>query len=127
MKRPYPRNDVDYDVKHPIYVNNDTSVMNSRYSIYNKIVNLDFPVLEIKLTNSISQNETYLGYYYTTDKNETLYQISKKFYGNERYWWVIAKANNLKDENISYLNKDITLTIPAFSELNKTGGYFNAV
>lgn len=127
MKHPYPINNVNYDIKKPVYAKNNESILNSRYSIYRKIVNLDFPVLEIKLTNSISQNETYLGYYYTTNKNETLYQISKKFYSTERYWWIIAKANNLKNDGISYLDKNITLTIPAFSELQKTGGYFNAI
>lgn len=126
MNHPYPNNNnVKYKVKTPIYVKNNTTNNSSRYSVYQKIDNYDFPALEIKLTNSISKNDTYLGYYYTTTKNETLYQISKKYYDDEKLWWVLAKANNLKNEGISVLNEGITLSIPAKSELNRPGGYFN--
>lgn len=122
--KPYPRNNVNFKIKNPVYVNYDAASSNSRYSIYKKIDNLDFPALEIKLTNAISKNETYKGYYYTTIKNETLFSIAKKYYDDESLWWIIAKANNLKNNGIQVLEKGIILTIPAFSELTSSGGYF---
>lgn len=124
MSRPYPRNNVDYDVITPTYRRNTINTL-SRYSVYREITNLPFLALEIKLSNSISKNETYKGYYYTTTRNETLYQIAKKYYGNENYYWVIAKANNLKNEGIAILESNITLVIPAFIELTTAGGYFS--
>lgn len=122
--KPYPRNNVNYDVVTPVYSTRGQINTNSRYSIYRQITNLPFRVLEIKLTNSISKNPTYRGYYYTTTKNETLYQIAKKYYDNENLYWVIAKANNLKNDGISILEQGITLNIPAFIELTTNGGYF---
>ena len=124
--KPYPRNNVNYDVITPTYEKGNINII-SRYSIYKRITNLPFEALEIKLTNSISKNETYRGYYYTTTKNETLYQIAKKYYDDENYWWIIAKANNLQNDGISILEPNITLSIPAFMELTTTGGYFSVV
>lgn len=121
--KPYPRNNINYDIVTPTY---EKSVVNvtSRYSVYRQITNLPFKALEIKLSNSISKNTTYQGYYYTTTQNETLYQISKKFYNTENYWWIISKANSLKDDDISIIPPGVTLSIPVFIELTKTGGYF---
>ena len=124
--KPYPRNNVNYNVITPTYEKGNINIV-SRYSIYKRITNLPFEALEIKLTNSISKNETYRGYYYTTTKNETLYQIAKKYYDDENYWWIIAKANNLQNDEISILEPNITLSIPAFMELTTTGGYFSVV
>ena len=59
-------------------------------------------------------------------RNETLYSIAKKYYDKESYYWIIAKANGLKDKNISVIKKGVTLVIPNLSELQKEGGYFNA-
>lgn len=123
--KPYPRNEINFKPITPNYVTYDTPYLTSRYSTYRKIDNLNFPVLEIKLTNSISSNETYKGYYYTTKKNETLYQIAKDYYDSEDYWWIIAKANGLKNNGIQALEQGITLNIPAFSELTGPGGYFS--
>lgn len=122
--KPYPRNNIDYDIITPVYVKNETTNANSRYSIYRIIDNLPFKALEIKLTNSISKNETYKGYYYTTTKKETLYEIAKKYYDDESLYWVIAKANNLKNEGITVLDINTTITIPTFAELTRQGGYF---
>ena len=122
--KPYPRNNIDYDIITPVYVKNETTNANSRYSIYRVIDNLPFKALEIKLTNSISKNETYKGYYYTTTKKETLYEIAKKYYDDESLYWVIAKANNLKNEGITVLDINTTITIPTFAELTRQGGYF---
>ena len=121
--KPNPRNNINYDIVTPTY---EKSVVNvtSRYSVYRQITNLPFRALEIKLSNSISKNTTYQGYYYTTTQNETLYQISKKFYDTENYWWIISKANNLKDDDISIIPPGVTLSIPVFIELTKTGSYF---
>lgn len=124
--KPYPRNNINYNVITPTYEKGNINIV-SRYSIYKRITNLPFEALEIKLTNSISKNETYRGYYYTTTKNETLYQIAKKYYDDENYWWIIAKANNLQNDGISILEPNITLSIPAFMELTTTGGYFSVV
>lgn len=125
MNKAYPRNNIKFDSITPIYEQNDMLNKESRYSIYRIISNLNFPALEIKLTNSISKNETYKGYYYTTTKNETLYQIAKKYYGNEQFYWIIAKANGLKNDGISIIDKNVTLVIPLMSELQDTGGYFD--
>lgn len=121
----YPNNKIDFKVISPEYIKNDTSNKQSRYSVYRKITNLPFQALEVKLLNTISKNPTYEGYYYTTKENETLQQISKKYYNTERLWWVIAKANNLKNESLITLNKNMTIVIPQLLELTKENGYFN--
>ena len=84
--KPYPNNNIYYDVITPNYVKYDTPFTDSRYSIYKKIDNIGFPALEIKLENKITKKETYQGYYHTTSKNETLYQISKMYYNDEKFW-----------------------------------------
>lgn len=124
--KPYPRNKINYIPITPIYAKQDTAKQ-SRYSPYRLITNLDPIALEIKLTNSISSNETYRGYYYTTSRNETLYEIAKNYYNSESYWWIIAKANGLKNDGVSILSQGVTLRIPLFSELTRQGGYFNNV
>lgn len=123
--KPYPRNDLNMNIITPIYAKNTTADAESRYSIYRKITNLGFSALEIKLTNSISKNKTYKGYYYTTQNNETLYSIAKKYYNDETLWWVLAKANNLKNGEITVLDKNVTLLVPALVELTAAGGYFS--
>lgn len=122
--KPYPRNNVNYDVITPTY-EKGTTIVTSRYSIYRRITNLPFQALEIKLTNSISKNLTYRGYYHTTTKNENIYEISKKYYNDENYYWIILKANNLKDDTL-IIDKGVTLNVPSFTELTTTGGYFSA-
>lgn len=122
---PYPRNDINYDIVTPVYVNNSTAEQNSRYSIYRQLTNFDFSALEIKLINKISKNKTYKGYYHTTKEKETLYSIAKKYYDNESLWWVIAKANNYKDNKLCVIDKGTTIVIPSFSELTADNGYFN--
>ena len=124
--KPYPRNDIDYKIVTPTY-ENGTSVVTSRYSVYRRITNLPFEALEIKLTNSISKNSTYRGYYYTTTKKETVYEIAKKYYNDEQYYWILCKANNLKNDNSTIIDKGVTLNIPAFSELTAAGGYFSTI
>lgn len=123
--KPYPRNEITIKPITPIYTKNTTPYQDSRYSIYRVIDNLPKDALEIKLTNSISQNETYNGYYYTTKQNETLYSIAKKYYDNEKFYWVIAKANRMKDDGLSIIPKNTTLVVPSFSELQNDGGYFS--
>lgn len=123
--KPYPRNVINYIPITPVYIKNNTNYKNSRYSTYRIIDNNPKRSLEIKLTNSITQNSTFNGYYYTTTENETLYQIAKKYYGNEYFYWIIAKTNNLKDDSLSVIQKGTTLIIPNFRELQKDGGYFS--
>lgn len=125
--KPYPRNNIDYKPIVPIYVDNTITKDYSRYSIYRIIDNLPNKAYEIKLNTLISTNNTYKGYYYTTTKNDTLYSIAKKYYNNESYYWIVAKANGLKDNNISVIKPNTTLVVPALSELQKKGGYFNAI
>lgn len=122
--KPYPKNNIDYKPITPIYAKNTTKYGESRYSTYRVVDNLTDNALEIKLTNSISQNDTYNGFYYTTTKNETLYEIAKKYYDSEKFYWIIAKANGLKDNALSVLPLGTTLTIPSFVELQIDGGYF---
>lgn len=122
--KPYPRNIIDYVPITPIYKRQDV-VKQTRYSPYRIISNLEPVMLEIKLTNSISKNETYRGYYYTTQKNETLYQIAKNYYNNESFFWIIAKANLLKNDATAILPQGITLKIPLLSELSSNNGYWN--
>lgn len=123
--KPYPRNNLDYDIITPEYKENAPEVR-YRYSVYRQITNLPFAALEVKLTNSISRNETYRGYYYTTKERETLYEIAKSYYNDEIYWWVIAKANNLKGDGSLIVERNTTLSIPAFLELTNNGGYFSS-
>lgn len=126
--KPYPKNNITYKPITPIYAKNTkTSLTNSRYAIYRLIDNLPYKALEIKLTNSISKNASYNGYYYTTTKNETLYEIAKKYYDDESLYWIIAKANGLSDNYISIIPKDVTLVIPNYSELQIDGGYFSVI
>lgn len=39
--------------------------------------------------------------YITVSDNQYLDNISKKYYGDEQYWWVIAVANNISRGKIS--------------------------
>lgn len=123
--KPYPKNDIPYATDFvPVYTKNDTPNKSSRYAIYRVIDNLPSKALGIRLSRQISKNETFNGYYYTTTKNETLYSIAEKYYGKESFYWIIAMVNYLKDDGLSILPKGITLIIPNFSELQKSGGYF---
>lgn len=122
---PYPRNNIEYDIVTPVYIPNDTADNDSRYSIYRKITNFDFSALEIKLASTISKNKTYKGYYYTAKTNTTVYDVAKQYYDNETLWWVIAKANGLKNDKLCKITKGTTIVIPSISELNQDGGYFN--
>ena len=123
--KPYPRNNISYKPISPVYAKNTTPHQESRYSVYRVIDNLPKKALEIKLTNSISQNKAYDGYYYTTSQNETLYSISKKYYDNEKFYWVIAKANGMKDNKLAVIPRGTTLVIPVLAELQNDGGYFS--
>lgn len=122
--KPYPKNNISYEPITPIYVTNNIANKDSRYSTYRIIDNLPDKALEIKLTNSISRNKTFNGYYYTTKENETLYSIAKLYYDKEEFYWIIAKANGLKDSGITIIPKNTTLVIPNYIELQKDGGYF---
>ena len=124
--KPYPKNNISYEPITPIYVNNNIVNKDSRYSTYRVIDNLPDKALEVKLTNSISRNKTFNGYYYTTKENETLYSIAKLYYNKEEFYWIIAKANGLKDSGITIIPKNTTLVIPNYIELQKDGGYFAA-
>lgn len=124
--KPYPKNNISYEPITPIYVNNNIANKDSRYSTYRIIDNLPDKALEIKFTNSISRNKTFNGYYYTTKENETLYSIAKLYYNKEEFYWIIAKANGLKDSSITIIPKNTTLVIPNYIELQKDGGYFAA-
>ena len=122
--RPYPKNNINYTPVNPYYINNPTPNKDSRYSIYRVVDNLNNKALEIKLTNSISKNSTYSGYYYTTTQNETLYSIAKKYYNDEKFYWILAKANGFKDNGLSVIPKNTTIVVPNYVELQKDGGYF---
>lgn len=124
--RPYPRNDIKYVPITPKYIKNPTAYKDSRYSVYRVIDNENKKSLEIHISNSISKNPTYNGYYYTTTKNETLYSIAKKYYGKEQYYWILAKANGIKDGGLSTIPKGTTIVVPNYVELQKDGGYFTA-
>ena len=122
--KPYPKNNIKYDVITPTYIKNSIANKESRYSMYRIIDNTKSNILEVKLFNSITQNETFNGYYYTTKQNETLYSIAKKYYDKEDFYWIIAKANSIKDDGLSVIAKNTTLIIPNYTELQKSGGYF---
>ena len=124
--KPYPRNEINYEVKTPEYSATTVS-MSSRYSTYKRITNLPFTALEVKLRHLITTNKTFSGYYYTLQNKENLYQIAKKYYGNENYYWIIAMANNLKNDTLMVLEPGVTVVIPSLSELSKSGGYFYSV
>lgn len=123
----YPENNIKYNPVDPLYVKNTTPYQESRYSPYRIIDNQNNKALEIKLASGISKNDTYKGYYYTTVKNETLYEIAKKYYDNEKFYWVIAKANGIKDDLLSVVPPNTTVIVPNISELQKEGGYYTVV
>lgn len=123
--KPYPMNNINYVPITPVYRKNDKNSQQSRYIVYRLYDNTPNPAHEIRLTNSISKNATYRGYYYTTITNETLYEIAQKYYGSEDYYWVLAKANQLKDGKLSSLKPGTTIVIPTLSELQVSGGYFS--
>lgn len=123
--KPYPKNNINYESIIPTYISNNISNTTSRYSVYRLIENEEKQVFEIRLTNSISSNTTFRGYYYTTTKYETLYEIAKLYYNDESYYWILAKANQLKDDAMSSLKPGTTVVIPLISELQSVGGYFS--
>lgn len=122
--KPYPNNNIKFKPITPVYIQNQNANGKSRYSVYGVIDNLPYKALEVKLSNAISSNPTYKGYYYTTTKNTTLYEIAKKYYEDESLYWVIAKANNIKDNGLSTIPKGITIIVPNIVELQTSGGYF---
>lgn len=124
--RPYPTNNIQYKPVVPQYIRNPTAYKDSRYSIYLVVDNLNKKALEVRLSNSISKNLSYNGYYYTTLQNETLYSIAKKYYNDESFYWILAKANGIKDKGLSIIPKNTTIIVPNYSELQKDGGYFTA-
>lgn len=123
---PYPNNSIKIKPAVPQYRLNPTKNKNSRYSIYNIIDNNKYKSLEIKLIKGISVNNTYKGYYYKTTKNETLYAIAKKYYSSEDYYWILAKANGLRNDGLTTIPKDTVIIVPNISELqNIKGGYYS--
>lgn len=123
--KPYPLNNIDYVPIIPVYRANNENNEQSRYIVYRLYDNTPEPAHEVRLTNSISKNTTYKGYYYTTTTNETLYEIAERYYGSEDYYWILAKANGLKDDKLLSLKPNITIIIPTLSELQVSGGYFS--
>lgn len=124
--KPYPKNNIDYTPIIPIYRKNDKNGQESRYITYRLYDNTPKPAHEIKLTNSVSKNPSFKGYYYTTTKYETLYEIADMYYGSEDYYWILAKANQFKNDKLSSLKPGTTIIIPVMSELQISGGYFSA-
>lgn len=124
--RPYPINNINYTPIVPQYKRNNINVGMSRYYVYHLLDNMKpEPAHEVRLTNSISSNRTFRGYYYTTTKNETLYEIAEKYYGSEDYYWILAKANQFKDDKLSSIKIGTTIVVPLLSELQAEGGYFS--
>lgn len=124
---PYPsNNDIKIKPAVPHYKLNPTKDKNSRYSIYSVIDNNNYKSLEIKLIKGISTNATYKGYYHKTTKNETLYAIAKKYYNSEEYYWILAKANGLRNDGLTTIPKNTVIIVPNMSELqNINGGYYS--
>ena len=122
--RPYPINKISISPITPVYKDNNISPTGSRYVINRIIDNLPNKALEIRILSGISNNPSYKGYYYTTKENETLYSISKKYYNDESLYWILAKANGLKNKGLTIIPKDTTLVIPDYGELQVNGGYY---
>lgn len=123
--KPYPKNIINYTPISPVYRRNMDEREDSRYYVYRLYDNSPKTAMEVRLTNAISKNPTFQGYYYTTVKYETLYEIANVYYGDESLYWVLAKANQLKDKSLSTLPPGTTIVIPLLSELSVTGGYFS--
>lgn len=122
--RPYPNNIITIKPVSPVYTNNSDAKKSSRYSTYRLVDNLPYKSLEVRLSRAISTRPSYKGYYYTTTRNETITSIAKRYYDREDYYWILAKANDLKDDKLLIIPKGTTLVIPHYSELQKDGGYF---
>lgn len=56
-------------------------------------------VYKTTLYPNIPENDNDM--YVTVSDNQFLDNISKKYYGNESYWWVIALANNITGGKLS--------------------------
>jgi len=58
----------------------------------------------------IVESET--DFYIIASEGQYLDSLAKKYYGDENYWWIIAKANNLPGYKMS-VDVDRQLRIPA--------------
>lgn len=125
--KPYPINNINYTPITPKYIKNNLANSESRYSVYRIIDNNPDAKqsLEIRINSAISGNTTFNGYYYTTTENENLYSIAKKYYNNEKYYWVLAKTNGIKDDGLSVISRNTTIIVPNLIELQKENGYFS--
>ena len=59
---------------------------------------------------TIPENET--DTYIITNNADRLDTLANKFYGNAKYWWIIAIANNI-GEGTLYVEPGIQIRIPA--------------
>lgn len=63
--------------------------------------------------------------YITSNEGDYLDSLSKKYYGDESYWWIIANANNLGNGKLSVpagrqirIPGNISRIIQLFKEIN---------
>lgn len=56
--------------------------------------------------------------YHTWKLGDRFYKLSKKFYGDEKYWWVIAWFNQTPTESHLKPGKILTIPIPLESVLD---------
>ena len=124
-RRTYPRNP-DYHADAELSTDFFKTVSSSsRYRTYRRIVNEVHQPLQLKLVNGITREKSYLGTYHTVTLREEnrLDIIANEEYGDQRYYWVIAMANNIIDP--FNVKQGTVLKIPQIATINMKGGYFD--
>lgn len=84
--------------------------MKNRYKELKKSKTNKGSVYSISLLESFDMNQKFYTTY-TPSNLERLDNIAYKFYGNSKYWYIIAKANNIVNGSF-YAPEGKTLKIP---------------
>jgi hypothetical protein len=91
------------------------------YSYSGFIIKFEDKSSEVLVRNKITLNNSMLetAIYHQVVDGERLDQISYKYYGNNKYWWVLADVNDLADDLINpfQLQEGLKLIIPKLEML----------
>jgi nucleoid-associated protein YgaU len=64
---------------------------------------------------NLKNNSEYLTH--VVKQNDTLHNLSLKYYNNPTFWWVIAYFNDIQDSFKPLINKYSTLKIPSIASI----------
>ena len=93
---------------------------NSRYCKYRQIIDNKDTYTETFNQTLVNQSDNDIYHIVQTEEENRLDIISKKYYGDAQYFWVIALANDLIDPLV--VVRDTVLRIPSMTSLYQWEG-----